>query len=54
MSIKGIRFLLGTDLANDRVGVAPRVVGCPAVEVETEALEGEFPGIFPACVVTRA
>ena len=32
--------------------VVPRVVGSPVVEAETEALEGEFPGIFLACVVT--
>ena len=47
-------FLLGNDLAGDKVSVTPVLVDAPAEQAETEALEDEFPGIFPACVVTRS
>ena len=52
--IDGIHFLLGNDLAGDRVDVTPVVVESPVVEAEIEALGDEFPGLFPACVVMRA
>ena len=42
LPIEGIHFLLGNDLAGDRVDVAPRVLGSPVVEAETEALEDDF------------
>ena len=32
----------------------PHITRSPAVEENTENLEEEFPGIFPACVITRA
>ena len=54
LPIDGIHFLLGNDLAGDKVDVAPLVVDSPVAEAQTEALEDEFPGLFPACVVTRA
>ena len=54
LPIDGIHFLLGNDLAGDKVDVAPLVVDSPVVEAQTEALEDEFPGLFPACVVMRA
>lgn len=54
LPIKGVDFLLGNDLAGDRVSVPPVVVDSPIAEAGTEALEEEFPGIFPACVVTRS
>lgn len=55
LPIKGVDFLLGNDLAGDRVCVPPVVVvDSPMAEAGTEALEEEFPGIFPACVVTRS
>ena len=54
LPIDGVDFLLGNDLAGDKVSVAPVLVDAPAEQAETEALEDEFPGIFPACVVTRS
>ena len=32
----------------------PHMTRSPAVEEKTENLEKEFPGIFTACVITRA
>jgi len=52
--IQGVDFLLGNDLARDKVRVSPVVVDCLVAGQETAAIEEEFPGIFPACVVTRA
>ena len=54
LPIDGVDFLLGNDLAGDKVSVTPVLVDAPAEQAETEALEDEFPGIFPACVVTRS
>ncbi|MDJ0933722.1 RNase H-like domain-containing protein [Breoghania sp.] len=54
LPIDGVHFLLGNDLAGDRVDVTPIVVNSPVVEADVEALGDEFPGLFPACVVTRA
>ncbi len=54
LPIEGIDFLLGNDLAGDKVSVMPVVVDPPREEAKTEALKEEFPGIFPACVVTRS
>ena len=54
LPIDGIDFLLGNDLAGDKVSVTPVLVDAPAEQAETEASEDEFPGIFPACVVTRS
>ena len=54
LPIDGVDFLLGNDLAGDRVDVTPVVVERPVEVAETEALQDEFPGIFPACVVTRS
>ena len=52
LPIDGIDFLLGNDLVGDTVNVTPVLVDAPVEQAETEALEDEFPGIFPACVVT--
>lgn len=54
LPIKGVTLLLGNDLAGSQVRVAPVVCVSPCVSPETEALEREFPSVFPACVVTRA
>ena len=50
LPMKGITLLLGNDLAGGQVTVTKK----PVLVDETERLEDEFPGIFPACVVTRA
>ena len=54
LPIDGVDFLLGNDWAGDKVSVTPVLVDAPAEQAETEALEDEFSGIFPACVVTRS
>ena len=53
LPIDGVDFLLENDLAGDKVSVTPVLVDALAEQAETEALEDEFPGIFPACMVTR-
>ena len=53
LPMDGVSFLLGNDLAGGRVSVLS-VVSVPVCDQQTENLADEFPGIFPACVVTRA
>ncbi|XP_006813839.1 uncharacterized protein LOC100372062 [Saccoglossus kowalevskii] len=54
LPIEGVTFLLGNDLAGGKVSVLP-VVSCkPVVNDKTEELLELYPGIFPACVVTRS
>ncbi|XP_077863555.1 uncharacterized protein LOC144347604 [Saccoglossus kowalevskii] len=54
LPIEGVTFLLGNDLAGGKVIVLP-VVSCkPVVNDKTEELLELYPGIFPACVVTRS
>ena len=52
LPVEGVSFLLGNDLAGGKVSVSPMVVEEPETQLETEKLREEFPGIFPACVVT--
>ena len=54
LPMAGIDFLLGNDLAGDKVVVSPVVSEKPVEVAETEQLQVEFPGIFPDCVVTRS
>ena len=54
LPVDGVDFLLGNDLAGDKVSVTSVLVDAPVEQAETEALEDEFPGIFPACVVTQS
>ena len=54
LPMKGVDFLLGNDLAGGKVMPYPHMTRSPAVEEKTDNLEEEFPGIFPACVITRA
>ena len=54
LPIEGVDFLLGNDLAGDKVNVTPVVVHPPREEAKTEALDDDFPGIFPSCVVTHS
>ena len=46
-----ISSILGNDLADEKVMVDPRVVERP---IDDERLAEEFPGVFPASVVTRS
>ena len=52
LPMDGVSFLLGNDLAGGRVSVLPVVSEVPVCDQQTENLADEFPGIFPACVVT--
>ena len=54
LPVEGVSFLLGNDLAGDKVSVSSMVVEEPETQLETEKLREEFPGIFPACVVTSS
>ena len=54
LPMDGVSFLLGNDLAGGRVSVLPVVSEVPVSDQQTEKLAEEFPGIFSACVVTRA
>lgn len=54
LPMEGVDFLLGNDLAGDKVVVSPVVLDRPVEVPETERLEDEFPGIFPDCAVTRS
>ena len=47
--------MLGNDLAGERVKVQKPLLGkYPQSDFKTDMLENDFPGIFPACVTTRA
>nr|XP_054765775.1 uncharacterized protein LOC129272688 [Lytechinus pictus] len=54
LPMEGVDFLLGNDLAGDRVVASPVVSEKPVEVAETELLQEDFPGIFPDCVVTRS
>ena len=56
LPIEGVTFLLGNDIAGDNVKgkPVPYLTDEPVTREDTEHLEQEFPGIFPACVVTRS
>ena len=54
LPVKGVSFLLGNDLAGDRVIVNPIVLDKPSDFDDTEQLQREIPNLFPACAVTRA
>ncbi|XP_072171900.1 uncharacterized protein [Diadema setosum] len=54
LPMDGVDLLMGNDLAGGKVSVSPIVSSVPVVEPEIEELQEEFPGIFPACVVTRS
>ena len=53
--VRGISLVLGNDLAGERVKVQKPLLGkYPQSDFKTDMLENDFPGIFPACVTTRA
>ena len=53
LPVEGVSFLLGNDLAGGKVTIVPCVVKEPSIS-NTKSMEEEFPGLFPACAVTRA
>ena len=54
LPVEGISLVLGNDLAGEKVMVDPRVVEKSRDDEKTERLAENFPGIFPASVVTRS
>jgi hypothetical protein len=51
--VSGIQFILGNDLAGERVHVHPIVVDKPQ-SLENDELQNEFPEVLQACIVTRS
>jgi hypothetical protein len=54
LPMKNVTFLLGNDIAGNQVKTVPVLSLQPRAVTETENLETEYPGIFPACVMTRS
>lgn len=54
LPVEGVSLLLGNDLAGSKVMVDPCLCSLPCVSDNTEETLREFPGLFPACAVTRA
>ena len=52
--VNGIDFLLGNDLAGDKVIVNPLVTDTPCIYQLQDPVEIEVPNLDPPCVVTRA
>ncbi len=54
LPFEGIQFLLGNDLAGEKVVVNPVVTAKPCVDQVDDQVEQEIPDLYPACAVTRA
>ena len=54
LPVNGIDFLLGNDLAGDKVIVNPLVTDTPCIYQPWDPVEIEAPNLGPPCVVTRA
>ena len=54
LPMKGVDMLLGNDLAGHKVLTSPHMTCNPTSSDDTQAIENDFPGIFPACVTTRS
>lgn len=54
LPVEGVSFLLGNDVAGNKVVPNPIVTSVPTVENNTESLEKKIPGLFPSCAVTRS
>ena len=54
LPVDGIDFLLGNDLAGDKVILNPLVTDTPCVYQQQDPVEVEVPNLYPACAVTRA
>ena len=54
LPVDGIDFLLGNDLAGDKVIVNRLVTDTPCIYQERDPVEVEVPNLYPACAVTRA
>ena len=54
LPFEGVNFLLGNDLAGDKVGVSPVIYDKPCFDQVPDPIESDHPGLYPSCVVTRA
>ena len=54
LPMPGITFLLGNDIAGGKVTPQPKMSLTPIIDQDTEKLNDEIPGLFPACIVTRS
>ena len=54
LPFEGVHLFLGNDLAGDKVVVNAVVTEKPCLEQSPDPVEKEIPGLYPACVVTRA
>ena len=49
----GVDFLLGNNLAGDKVVINPLVTATPSLD-QIDQIESEIPELYPSCAVTRA
>ena len=54
LPFKGVHFLLGNDLAGDKVVVNPLLTNIPCIDQPPDPIEQEIPDLYPSCAVTRA
>lgn len=54
LPVPGIDLILGNDLAGGLVIPVPELTGEPGVQSPVDDVTCQFPGIFPACAVTRS
>ena len=54
LPIDGIVFVMGNDIAGDKVYPVIEVVETPVFNGEPDELAVKFPDVFPVCVITRA
>ena len=54
LPFEGVHLILGNNLAGDKVVVNAVVIEKPCLEQSPDPVEKEIPGLYPACVVTRA
>ena len=54
LPFKGVRLLLGNDLAGDKVVVNPLLTNIPCIDQPPDPIEQEIPDLYPSCAVTRA
>ena len=54
MSFKGVRLLLGIDVAGEKFVVSPLVTDKPCMDQSPDPTEQELPLLYPSCAVPRA
>ena len=54
LPVKGIKLLLGNDLAGDKVMINPCVSSHPCSPEDTDSEIQDSPGLYPICAVTCA